>query len=479
MPTVRRSRLTLLVIASFALALGIPLQAQDPTVTPEASPMVGPSVTMTARADATDPATAIPEMSPTGEVTAEVPAATVDTPTTEPEQPVATAEPTADTAPVPAGPQPNTVQGNVFITETRPFSEELLAQLALPPGFTVSVFASELGNVRMIEVSDTGVIYVSRPGTNDVIALFDQDADGMADIEGFRIVASDIPIAHGLAISGSQLYIAGEKEIYVADILEDGSLSVPEAFSTGLPDGDQHARRTLAFGPDGVLYAHLGSSCNACLESNPENAVIVTVPLDGSARQIVAEGLRNTLGYDWSPETGELWGFDHGSDFRGDDDPPEELNLIQQGNHYGWPFCYGNQQVDRFIPYQTDQLFGMTNEEFCATTAAPALTYQAHSAPIEMKFYNGTQFPEEYVNDAFVTMRGSWNRFPATGYKVVRVQFENGQPVEISDFLSGFLIEDGTAHFARLAGLAFAPDGSMLVADDTNGVIYRVTYTGG
>lgn len=374
--------------------------------------------------------------------------------------------------------EPVSADVNVFVTETRPFSEDLLSQLSLPEGFTVSVFAADLGNARMIEVSDSGVIYVSRPATNDVIALFDQNADGMPDVEGFRVVASDIPVAHGLAINGDQMHIAGEKEILVADILEDGSLGSPEVISSGLPDGDQHARRTLGFGPDGTLYAHLGSSCNACIESNPENAVIVTVPLDGSERQIVVEGVRNTLGYDWSPETGELWGFDHGSDFRGDDDPPEELNLIQEGSHYGWPFCYGNQQVDRYLPYKTDDLFGMTNEEFCATTAAPVLMYQAHSAPIELKFYTGTQFPEEYVNDAFVTMRGSWNRFPATGYKVVRVHFEDGQPTEISDFLSGFLIEDGTAHFARLAGLAFGPDGSLLISDDTNGVIYRVTYTG-
>jgi glucose/arabinose dehydrogenase len=383
------------------------------------------------------------------------------------------AEPASDAA------QPNTVTGNVLVTETRPFSQELMNQLTLPEGFEISVFADGLENARMMAVSDAGVIYVSRPAQQDVIALFDQNADGMVDMEGFRVVAENIPQAHGLAIRDNRLYIGSEKQILVADILEDGNLSATEVVSDNLPDGDQHGRRTLEFGPDGMLYVGLGSSCNACIESNPENAAVVRVPLDGSERTLFAEGLRNTLGFSWHPVTGEMWGWDHGSDMRGDDQPPEELNLLTEGSNYGWPFCYGSQQVDKFIPYKTDNIKGMTNEEFCATTTEPVWEYQAHSAPIDFLFYTANQFGGDYMNDAFVTMRGSWNRFPATGYKVVHINFdENGQPVEITDFVSGFLIEEGVAHFARVAGLAVAPDGSLLISDDTNGVIYRVAYTG-
>jgi glucose/arabinose dehydrogenase len=477
-----RNRIVFLLLTAAALSVfgAMSPLAQDPTATPQ----VRPTSETTTTPQPTDPGNIAPtpDNSPTAEPTSE-PTTDVPAPTAEPEQPTATPEisdplPTAEGTPVPAGPQPQTMTGNVFNTETRPFTDEMLALLTPAPGFEVSVFARDLGNARMIEVSDTGVIYVSRPATNDVIALFDQNFDGRTDVGGFRIVASGLPLAHGLAIRDDRLYIAGEREIWVAEIMADGMLGQPVVVSSDLPDGDQHARRTLAFGPDGALYAHLGSSCNACVETNPENAVIVRVPLDGSAREIVAEGLRNALAHDWHPETGELWAFDHGTDFRGDDDPPEELNRIQAGNHYGWPFCYGNRQVDRFIPYKTDQLFGVTNEEFCASTAAPELTYQAHSAPIAMLFYTADLFPTDYHGDLLVTMRGSWNRFPATGYKVVRVRFENGLPVAADDFLSGFLIEDGTAHFARLSGLAVGPDGALLVADDTNGVIYRVTYTG-
>lgn len=376
-------------------------------------------------------------------------------------------------------PQPNTITGSTFLTESLPFTDDLLEELTLPEGFEVSVFARDLGSARVMAISDSGVIYVSRRGENDVIALFDQNMDGAADTEGFRVIASDLNRAHGLVIRDNRLYIAGEKEIWVADIMEDGALGELETVTENLPDGDQHSWRTIAFGPDGELYVNLGSSCNACMETNPENAAIVRVPLDGSERTIVAEGLRNSLGFAWQPETGEMWAFDHGSDWRGDDQPPEELNLVEEGSHYGWPFCFGSQQVDVYIPYSTEASMGMSNEEFCATTAAPVIEYQAHSAPINFLFYTGSQFPEEYVNDAFVTMRGSWNRYPATGYEVVRVHFgDDGQPTEITPFLSGFLTNDGTANFARLAGLAQMSDGSLLVSDDTNGVIYRVTYTG-
>jgi len=384
-----------------------------------------------------------------------------------------------DETPMPDAPQPNTITGSTFITESQPFSDELLEQLTLPEGFEVSVFASELGNPRVMAISDAGVIYVSRRGSDDVVALFDQNMDGAPDSEGFRVVASELSRAHGLVIRDNRLYIAGEKEIWVADILEDGSLGELETVTENLPDGDQHSWRTIAFGPDGELYVNLGSSCNACMETNPENAAIVRVPLDGSERTIVAEGLRNSLGFAWQPETGEMWAFDHGTDWRGDDQPPEELNSIEEGGNYGWPICFGSQQVDVYIPYSMESVNGMTNAEFCATTAAPVINYQAHSAPINLLFYRGDQFPEEYVNDAFVTMRGSWNRFPATGYEVVRVHFgDDGQPTEITPFLSGFLINDGTANFARLAGLAQMADGSLLVSDDTNGMIYRVTYAG-
>ena len=257
--------------------------------------------------------------------------------------------------------------------------------------------------------------------------------------------------------------------------MEDGTFGELQTIVDDLPEGDQHGRHTIHFGDDGLLYVSIGSSCNACAETDPENATLLRMNPDGSGREIFAAGLRNTIGWAWSPETGELWGMDHGSDWRGDEQPPEELNLLQADHNYGWPYCFGDQEVDKFLSYPP---VGATPDQYCANTEAPVLTYDAHSAPIAMVFYDGAQFPEEYANDAFVAMRGSWNRSEPVGYKVVRIHFENGQPTEFEDFVSGWLLDGGSGQFGRVAGLAVAPDGSLLVTDDSNGVIYRVSYTG-
>jgi len=452
-------------------AIPAPPTTAPPEVTDEPEPEITPEVTVEVEVTAEVTPEVTPEVEETEEVTPEV---TVEVITATP----TTAPPTSTPGPVIGSASPQTVTGNTFVTETRAYSDALMNQLILPPGFRINVFANNLGNARMIAVSDTGMIYVSRPAQSDIIMLTDANMDGQPDAPEFTVVASGIPFVHGLAIRDNQLYIAGEKAIYVAEMMDDGSLSTLQTVTENLPDGDQHTRRTLAFGPDGTLYVALGSSCNACIETNQENATIITVPLDGSGRTIFASGLRNSMGFDWHPQTSELWAMDHGTDWRGDDSPPEELNRIQSGSHYGWPFCYGIRQVDEYLPYDLQAIRGFSNEEFCGSTVPPVLTYQAHSAPIDLMFYDGTQFPAEYTTDAFVTMRGSWNRFPATGYKVVRVHFENGQPVSFSDFVSGFLIENGTANFARPAGLAVAPDGSLLFTDDTNGIVYRVSYAG-
>ncbi len=376
--------------------------------------------------------------------------------------------------PVAAGPpSPEaSVDGNLLTPEQVPFSQELLGQLQAPEGFEIAVLAQGLSNPRMMAVGPDGTVYVTQTAANTVSALRDPDSDGVADTP--EVVASNLPSVHGIAFEQSQVYLAGEKHVWVAEVMDDGSFGEPQVLVDDLPDGGQHSRRTIAVGPDGMLYVSIGSSCNACAESNPENATMLRMNPDGSEREIFAAGLRNTIGWDWSPETGELWGMDHGSDWRGDDQPPEELNQIAAGNNYGWPYCFGEKEVDAFLSNPPP---GATPEQYCVNTEAPVLTYQAHSAPIGMLFYEGAQFPEEYQGDAFVAMRGSWNRAEPTGYKIVRVTFEDGQPTAIEDFITGWLLEDGAAHFGRIAGLTVTPDGALLISDDTNGVIYRVAYT--
>jgi glucose/arabinose dehydrogenase len=360
----------------------------------------------------------------------------------------------------------------VFRPERRDFSAARLAQLQLPDGFAIEVFADELENPRMLAVGPDDSVYVSRPMRDDVVRLSDEDGDGRADARTTAI--SGIDGVHGLAIHEGQMYLAAVTAVHVAPLADDGTLGAPSVLIDDLPDGGQHPNRTIAVGPDGMLYVSIGSSCDACMESNPEHATLLQIALDGSGRRVFARGLRNTIGFGFHPETDALWGSDHGSDFRGNELPPDELNRIVEDADYGWPYCFGDRRVDPVIMAPPE----MSKAAYCAMTEPAALEYPAHSAPIGLAFYDGAQFPERYRGDAFVVFRGSWNRYPATGYKVVRVRFEDGEPSAVEDFVSGFLIEDGRAHFARLAGVAIAGDGALLVSDDTNGIVYRVAYEG-
>ena len=372
--------------------------------------------------------------------------------------------------------QPETYQlhqmtGALMTPARRDVTTAHVRQLQVPAGFTVSIFARGLENPRMLAVADDGTIYATQPNANNVVALRDDNGDGLTDT--VREVVTDLEKVHGVTVNRDRLYLATATELLVSTIRDDGSVSQPRLVVDDLPDGGQHPNRTLAV-RNGHLYLSIGSSCNACDETNDEHATMVRMRLDGSERTVYAKGLRNTIGFDWHPETGQLWGMDHGSDWRGNDIPPEELNRIEEKGDYGWPFCYGAQHVDVYLSSDPE---GASKEEYCAETRVPALTYVPHSAPMGLVFYTGSQFPSDYRGDAFVTLRGSWNRNPLSGYKVVRVHFENGQPVEIEDFVTGFLLEDDTAYFGRPVGIVQARDGSLLFADDTNGVIYRVHYT--
>jgi glucose/arabinose dehydrogenase len=396
-------------------------------------------------------------------------------------------------AQLPPGDGPVSVTINVVEPSPVKFNEHLLAQLKLPPGFRISVYAKDLANVRWLQPMPNGDVYASRREQGDILLLRDTNRDGTADER--RVVAQNIKYAHGLALRGNQLYIAADKKVLAADILADGTLSLPRVLIDNLPDAGQHPNRTLAFGPDGLMYITVGSTCNDCRDANPENATIVRAQPDGSGRHVYARGLRNTIGFGWHPRSGQLYGFDHGSDYHGDDTPPEELNAILPNKHYGWPFCYADRQVDRQVfndPPNT------TKGDFCPTTESPLLTYTAHAAPIGMAFYTGNQFPAEYRNDAFVAFRGSWNRAQPSGYRVARVRFDAaGRPTTVEDFVTGWLVtppahlqQAGSAppgpeqakaqrpaQFGRLAGLAVHADGSLLIAEDQNGVIYRVTHS--
>lgn len=348
---------------------------------------------------------------------------------------------------------------------------ERLAGIKAPPGFRVDVFAKDLKNIRIIAVAPDGTIYVSRRDQGDVLMFRDADGDGRAD--GPPVTVASRAGAHGLAIRDGKLYLATVKEVFVAEIRPDGTLAPLKLIIGDLPDAGQHPNRTLAFGPDGMLYISAGSTCNTCNESNPENATLLRASPDGKQRTIFATGLRNMIGYDWNPRTGELWGMDHGIDFLGDDDQQEELNKIELGRQYGWPHVYGE---GRIYP-QSTPVGDISKQQWQARSTPMVLGYTAHAAPMQLVFYRGGNFPAQYQGDAFVTMRGSWNRSTPSGYEIVRVRFADGKPTAIEPFVTGFLTDGGKTHIARPVGLAVARDGALLMADDANGVLYRISAT--
>ena len=344
----------------------------------------------------------------------------------------------------------------------------------MPPGFEISVFARDLINPRVIAVADDGTVYVTRRSVGDVIMLRDADGDGRAD--GEPVVVASRPTMHGIAITGNTVYLAPIGELYRTTIRPDGTFEPLELLIDDLPDLGQHPNPMIVVGPDSMLYITQGSTCNACSEANPENATMLRVTPDGSYRTIFASGLRNTIGYGFVPGTREIYGMDHGIDWLGDNEQHEELNHIVRGNKYGWPYVYAD---GKFNP--ADQPPGeISMAEWAAESAEPVGLYTPHSAPMQMTFYTGTQFPEEYRGDAFIAMRGSWNRQPPSGYEVLRIRFENGRPIDFEPFIQGFLVQEGGewGFLGRLMGLAQAPDGSLLLGDDTNGIIYRIAYTG-
>lgn len=355
------------------------------------------------------------------------------------------------------------------------WSKERMAQLALPDGFDIGVFARDLENPRMIRVADDGTVYVTQRGPGNVLMLRDTDGDGTADAE--QVVAEREGM-HGIEIDGDTVYLMTVNEVFRTERQEDGTLGELETIADGFPEGGQHPNRMIVKGPDGNLFISVGSTCNACGETNEENATIVSMAPDGSAREIFASGLRNTIGYGFEPSSGQLYGFDHGIDWLGDNEQHEEFNRIEQGARYGWPYVYA---LSRFNPQDTppDSSFS----EYAAGSEEPIGLHVPHAAPMQMTFYTGDAFPEDYHGDAFVAFRGSWNRQPPSGYEVMRLDFEDGEPVAMEPFLTGFLMQDeasptGWGNMGRLAGLAQGPNGALYLSDDTGGVIYRIHYAG-
>ncbi len=348
-------------------------------------------------------------------------------------------------------------------------------KLKLPQGFSISLYSQLGSNLRFGTISPDGRLFVSERGTNRVMWLKDNGTTGDP-----QVFAEGLNGPHGLAFQT----VGGQMYLYVADnnsvkrfAYENGMTKANkgEVIVSGLPTGGNHTTRSIAFGPDGKMYVSVGSSCNVCEEADERRAAVLQYNADGTGGRIYARGLRNEVGIMFHPETGELWGVENSRDNLGDgvdqnnNIPPEEINIIQDNANYGWPYCFSNQVYDN--------RYGRKNADFCKQTIPPALPMQAHSAPLGLDFYfpKNQQFPADFRGDVFVGFHGSWNRSPATGYKVVRVRVKDGRPVSYEDFATGWLT-GSTANWGRPVAPIVGPDGSLFVTDDDNNVIYKITY---
>jgi glucose/arabinose dehydrogenase len=343
-----------------------------------------------------------------------------------------------------------------------------LNDLTLPAGFRIAVFASGLQGARHMTVSPEGVLLVARRRTSEVVALPDRDKDGVAEPE---VILTGLTNAHSLAFKDGYLYIATTPAIMRVRWAEGGPAGQPEVFAE-LPTSTPslHTSRTIRLGRDGRLYVSIGSSCNVCVEPDPRRTTI-QVFTAGSRLEPFAVGLRNAIGFDWDPATGRMFATDAGQDGAGSSFPPDEINLVEAGKHYGYPFFVGSN-----LPNDVPELKGVQPAVTAKEAVPLALALPPHTTGIDLRFYTGTQFPASYRNAMFVTLHGSTTIPEKVGYKIVHVVMKDGRPVGLEDFVTGWLKDDAVS--GRPAGLVTGADGALFVSDDNRGFVYRISYDG-
>jgi glucose/arabinose dehydrogenase len=341
------------------------------------------------------------------------------------------------------------------------------AELIVPAGFKVSVFASDLQGARLMTVSPEGTLLVARRPRSEVVALRENAGDktGRATPE---VILSNLTNAHSLAFKDGWLYVATTPAVMRVRWVNGKPQGEPEKV-VDLPTSTPslHVSRTINFGPDGRLYVSIGSSCNVCVEPDPRRTTIQVLTSDGTL-QPYARGLHNAIGFDWDPQTGRMWAGETGQDNLGDDFPPDEIDRIEAGKHYGFPFFIAKNQPNTGQP----ELSAAKPDVTAAEAVPPALDLPPHISPIDLRFYRGAQFPPAYRNALFVALHGSARK--TNGYVVARVLMKDGRPSGVENFVTGFL-KDGVV-LGRPAGLATGRDGALYVSDDNKGFIYRIGY---
>ncbi|MEM7034204.1 MAG: sorbosone dehydrogenase family protein [Chloroflexota bacterium] len=352
------------------------------------------------------------------------------------------------------------------VTLTPAPESDLPFDITLPPGFHIDIYADDVPNARSMALSPNGTLFVGTRSEGSVYAVLDHDQDYQADevITLWR----GLNMPNGVAYQDEALYLAEVNRVWRFDDLE-ASLDEPPnptLISDAFPSDRHHGWKFIRFGPDGKLYVPIGAPCNVCPTDDNEYGTITRMNADGSALEIFAHGVRNSVGFDWHPETDELWFTDNGRDQLGDDIPPDELNHAPEQNmHFGFPYCHGGT-----VP---DPQYG--SQRPCDDFTPPAMPLGPHVASLGMRFYTGDMFPAEYKNQIIIAEHGSWNRSIPIGYRLMLVRVENNQAVSYEPFAEGWLDDDGTV-WGRPVDVLILPDGSLLVSDDAKGLIYRIWY---
>lgn len=344
--------------------------------------------------------------------------------------------------------------------------EASLAELRMPPGFHISLVTGRVPKARSLAVGAKGTIYAGTRQDGTVFEVIDADGDWRADKVNRLVEGLFSP--NGVAFRDGTLYIAEIHRLSKIERVEERATdehvpttTVAEVF----PLKQHHGWKFIRFGPDGKLYVPVGAPCNVCAVEDPYGTIHRINP-DGTGLEVFAHGVRNSVGFDWDPATGELWFTDNGRDGLGDDAPPDELNHAPTaGLNFGFPGCHGGDLIDPKVGAAGD----------CERAVRPAQKLGPHVAALGMRFYNGTMFPPDYRGQIFIAEHGSWDRSEPIGYRITLVRRDAaGKPVSYEPFIEGWLADDGP--WGRPVDLEFLPDGSMLISDDLAGAIYRVTY---
>jgi len=343
-----------------------------------------------------------------------------------------------------------------------------LDKINLPEGFAIELFATDVTNARSMSISPSGTVYVGTRGDGRVYAIQDTDGDYKGDKTYTLMKDGNMP--NGVAFKDGDLYVAEVNRILKFENIESklDNPGEPIVIYDEYPTESHHGWKYIAFGPDDKLYVPVGAPCNICESDDRVFNSITRINSDGSGREIVHEGVRNTVGFTWHPETGELWFTDNGRDMLGDDVPACELNRAPKDNlHFGYPYCHQGDLLDPVLG----------KNKTCDSYISPAQNLGAHVAPLGIEFGKSSMFPSTLSNTALIAEHGSWNRSKKSGYRITMVPVDaSSQSTGYEPFADGWLDEEKDEAWGRPVDLEFMEDGSMLVSDDFADVIYRITY---